>query len=75
MQGETTPSWDVVLINEDPHDGKVCNWALTQDGRVSVDREARVIKHDISDHKVHAHNQTKNSNKRLWDMLLYNQST
>ena len=54
MQGEITPSLDAVLMDEDPHDGNAFNWAFIQDGRVSVDRGARVINHDISDRKAHA---------------------
>ena len=34
-----------------------------------------MIKHDDSDHKSHARDQNKNPTKKLWDLLLDNQST
>ena len=61
-------------MDEEPHDGNVHDWAFNQEGRVSVDREARVIKHDVSDHKAYACNQNKNPNKKSWNLLLNNQS-
>ena len=75
MQGEIVPSWDALLIDKDPYNGNVCNWSFNQEGRVSVDRESRVIKHDVSDHKTYACDQNRNPNKKLWDLLLDNQST
>ena len=64
MQGEIVPSWDTFLMDEDRHDENVHNWAFNQEGRVSVNREARVIKHDVSDHQAHACNHNKNPNKK-----------
>ena len=57
------PSWDAVLMDEEPHDRNMCNWDFTQDGRVSEDIESRVIKHGIGNRKAHAQHQTKNSSK------------
>ena len=34
-----------------------------------------MINHFISDHKAHAYNQNRNPNKKLWDLMLDNQST
>ena len=64
MQGEIFPSWDSLLMNEEPHDGNVNDWAFNQEGRVIVDEEARVIKCKISDNKSHACDQNRNPNKK-----------
>ena len=46
---------------------------FNQEGTVSVDREAREIKYDVSVHKAHAYNQKSITNNKLWDFLLDNQ--
>ena len=77
MQRNVLPSCHVLLGEEDSHNKNAFDWAFQKEGRVSIDNEKRVIKHDIRDNNGHVCNQSvrRNCNKKIWDLLLDNQST
>jgi len=64
LKGEVIPSWDVVLEEEEVHDGNVLfDWAFLQGNRLEqdwrIDQESKEIWYNVINKENHSYNVAK----------------